>query len=101
MDSADAHLVGSVYRGLGSQRCYGLSAEAGIVNDFGNTWRFRSTTRIQTGYLASHGTRRIGRNRSALSVFGLGTDWLAFGHLAIAAAFAGLWIDPARLERDE
>jgi hypothetical protein len=23
-------------------------------------------------------------------------DWLAFGHLAIAAAFAGLWIDPVR-----
>ncbi len=25
-----------------------------------------------------------------------GTDWLAFGHLAIAAAFCGLWIDPLR-----
>ena len=58
-----------------------LSMILGILGDF------RSTTRIQTGYLASHGTRRIGRNRSALSVFGLRTDWLAFGHLAIAAAF--------------
>ena len=25
-----------------------------------------------------------------------GTDWLAFGHLAIAVAFIGLWIDPER-----
>ena len=25
-----------------------------------------------------------------------GTDWLAFGHLAIAVAFLGLWIDPVR-----
>jgi hypothetical protein len=38
--------------GLVSQRCYGVSAEAGIVNDFGDTWRFRSTTRIQPGYVA-------------------------------------------------
>jgi hypothetical protein len=25
-----------------------------------------------------------------------GTDWLAFGHFAIALAFVGLWIDPVR-----
>jgi len=25
-----------------------------------------------------------------------GTDWLAFGHFAIALAFLGLWIDPVR-----
>ena len=25
-----------------------------------------------------------------------GTDWLAFGHLVIATAFAGLWRDPVR-----
>ncbi len=25
-----------------------------------------------------------------------GTDWLAFGHLVIAAAFLGLWNDPVR-----
>ena len=25
-----------------------------------------------------------------------GTDWLAFGHLVIAAAFVGPWIDPVR-----
>ncbi len=29
---------------------------------------------------------------------GLGTDWLAFGHIVIGLGFIGLWIDPLRNE---
>ena len=43
--------------------------------------------------LAAEGVRETGRRYPFLPY---GTDWLAFGHLAIAVAFIGAWRDPVR-----
>lgn len=41
-------------------------------------------------------SRALDAQASEAPFLAYGTDWLAFGHLVIAAAFLGLWRDPVR-----